>query len=459
MEKREKLSSRLGFILLSAGCAIGLGNVWRFPYIVGKYGGALFVLIYLVFLAIMGLPVMTMEFSVGRASQRSVATSFQMLEPKGSKWHWYSWFGMAGNYLLMMFYTVISGWILFYLFYMVKGDFAGLDPAQIGELFTAHTLDPAKNVIGMALICLIGFGVCAIGLQKGVEKITKVMMACLLVIVVVLAVRSVTLPGAAEGLRFYLVPSLDGIREHGLWEVIFAAMGQAFFTLSIGIGSMAIFGSYIEKDYRLFGESVNITVLDTFIALMAGLIIFPACFAFGVQPGEGPGLIFVTLPNVFNEMPLSRLWGSLFFLFMLFAALSTVVAVFENIIAIFSEKTGLSRGKSVLVNLGLLLVLSLPCALGFNLLSGFEPLGAGSNVLDLEDFIVSNNLLPLGSLVYLLFCVSKKGWGWQAFLAEADSGKGLRFPTTIKPYLTFVLPALMAVIFIFGYIQKFWPAS
>ncbi|MDL2288835.1 sodium-dependent transporter [Oscillospiraceae bacterium OttesenSCG-928-F05] len=456
MEKRETLSSRLGFILLSAGCAIGLGNVWRFPYIVGKYGGALFVLIYLVFLVIFGLPIMSMEFSVGRASRRSVAKSFEVLEPKGSKWHIFGNFGILGNYLLMMFYTTISGWILFYLFYMIRGNFTGLDPTAVSGLFAAHTANPLYNVVGMVIICLVGFAVCAIGLQKGVEKITKVMMSCLILLLVVLAVRSVTLEGADAGLRFYLMPNLDAIREHGLWQVIYAAMGQAFFTLSLGVGSMAIFGSYISKERRLFGESINVTLLDTFVAFMAGLIIFPACFAFGVEPGAGPGLIFETLPNIFNEMPLGRLWGSLFFVFMLFAALSTVIAVFENIIAITMEKTGFSRKKATLINAVLLIVLSLPCALGFNLLSGVTPLGAGSTILDLEDFIVSNNLLPLGSLVYLLFCVSRRGWGWDNFLAEVNAGKGARFPVVIKPYVKYVLPLIILVIFVFGYVEKFF---
>lgn len=457
MAKRERLSSRIGFILLSAGCAIGLGNVWRFPFITGQYGGALFVLIYLLFLLIFGIPIMSMEFAVGRASQRSIATSFHTIEPKGSKWHIYSWFGMAGNYLLMMFYTTISGWMLYYFFYMLRGDFQGLSPQDISNFFDAHAGDPVKCVVGVVLICLIGFGVCSLGLRNGVENITKVMMSCLLVVMVILAIRSVTLDGAGEGLAFYLKPNLDAIRKHGLGTVIYEAMGQAFFTLSLGVGSMAIFGSYIGKDHRLLSESINVTLLDTFVAFTSGLIIFPACFAFGVEPGYGPGLIFVTLPNVFNEMPLSRLWGSLFFLFMLFAALSTVIAVFENIISFAIDKTGCSRGKSVAINLVALIILSLPCALGFNVLSGVHPLGGTSLILDLEDFIVSNNLLPIGSLIYLLFCVTKRGWGWNNFLAEADSGKGLRFPRFIKPYLTYVLPVVILIIFVFGYIGKFFP--
>lgn len=457
MQKREQLSSRLGFILLSAGSAIGLGNVWRFPYIVGEYGGALFVLIYLVFLVIFGIPIMTTEFAVGRASQRSIGESFRVLQPKGTHWQKLSWIGVAGNYLLMMFYTTVSGWILFYLFYMVKGDFTGLAPDAVDAFFGAHIGSPVKAIVGMVIVCLLGFGICGIGLQKGVEKITKVMMILLLVILVVLAVHSVLLPGGDAGLRFYLLPSLDGIRQHGLWNVIYAAMGQAFFTLSLGVGSMAIFGSYVKKDHRLFGESLNVTLLDTFVAFMAGLIIFPACFAFGVEANYGPGLIFVTLPNVFNAMNMGRLWGSLFFIFMFFAALSTVVAVFENIIAITQDKTGWSRKKATLVNLGAMLLLSLPCALGYNLLSGFQPfpLEPGSTVLDLEDFLVSQNILPIGSLIYLLFCVTRRGWGWKNFLNEVNAGKGLRFPAVIKPYLTFVLPIIIGIVFVFGYLYKF----
>ena len=456
MDKREKLSSRIGFIMLSAGCAIGLGNVWRFPFIAGQYGGALFVLLYLVFLCIFGIPVMTMEFSVGRASQRSIAASFDILEPKGTKWHLFSWMGMAGNYLLMMFYTTIAGWILYYLFYMLNGTFVGVTAELSEAIFVSHIGSPVKSLLGMVIICVLGFGVCTIGLQKGVEKLTKWMMSCLFVVMIVLVVRAVTLPGAEKGLRFYLMPSLDGIRQHGLWTVIYAAMGQSFFTLSLGVGSMAIFGSYIGKEHRLMGESVNVTILDTMVAFMSGLIIFPACFAFDVNPGSGPSLIFVTLPNIFNEMPMGRLWGALFFVFMLFAALSTVIAVFENIMSFGMDKLGWSRKKSALVNAVAIILLSVPCALGFNLWSGFQPMGPGSNILDLEDFIVSNNLLPLGSLVYLLFCVSKKGWGWENFLAEANSGKGLSFPRRIKPYLQYGVPVILIGIFIFGYIEKFF---
>ena len=455
MAQREQLSSRLGFILLAAGCAIGLGNIWRFPYIAGEYGGALFVIIYLVFLLIFGLPIMTMEFAVGRASQRSIATAFKILEPKGTKWHIFSWFGMAGNYLLMMFYTTITGWILFYLFYMIKGDFVGLDPGAVEAFFGSHISNTTNSISGMLIACILGFGICIIGLKNGVERITKVMMLLLFAIMVILAVRAITLPGATEGLKFYLVPTLDGIKEHGLWKVIYAAMGQSFFTLSLGVGSMAIFGSYINKEKRLLGESINVVVLDTFVAFTAGLIIFPACFAYGVNPDSGPGLIFVTLPNIFSEMPLGNVWGCLFFVFLAFAALSTVVAVFENIIAFAMDKLGWSRTKSTLINFVAMIILSLPCALSFNVLSGIQPMGEGSGILDLEDFIVSNNLLPLGSLVFLLFCMSKKGWGWKNFLAEVNEGKGMSFPVVVKPYLKYGLPLIIIIVFVFGYINIF----
>ena len=455
MENREKLSSRLGFILLSAGCAIGLGNVWRFPFITGRYGGALFVLIYLLFLVIFGIPVMTMEFSVGRASQRSVARSFHELEPKGAKWHIFGFFAMAGNYLLMMFYTTVAGWILAYLFFIARGDFVGIGASEVGAVFGGLVSSPAACVTWMAIITLIGFGICAIGLQKGVEKITKAMMSALFVVMLILVIRAVTLPGAVEGLKFYLVPSLEGIRQYGIWEVIFAALGQAFFTLSLGIGSMQIFGSYLGKEHRLFGESIHVTIFDTLAAFLAGLIIFPACMSFGITPDAGPSLIFITLPNIFNMMPLSRLWAILFFVFMAFAALSTVVAVFENIVSFAVDIKGMPRRKACLINCVALLILSIPCALGFNAWSGFQPLGEGTVVLDLLDFIVSNNLLPLGSLVFVLFCVTRYGWGWDKFLAEANAGKGPSFPKWLKPYLTFVMPVIILVLFVFGYISMF----
>lgn len=455
MRERETFASRLGFILISAGCAIGLGNVWRFPYIVGRYGGAAFVLIYLFFLVVMGLPIMAMEFSVGRASRKSVAVSFQVLEPPGTKWHWYSWFGMVGNYMLMMFYTTVAGWMLLYFVKMAAGDFAGLDPAGVQEAYDAMLASPGVMLLFMALVVLLGMGVCARGLQNGVEKITKGMMLCLLALLVVLAVRAVTLPGAEEGLAFYLKPDFSKLAQYGWGEVIFAAMGQAFFTLSLGIGAMAIFGSYIGRERRLLGESVNVMVLDTFVAFTAGLIIFPSAFAFGVTPDAGPSLIFVTLPNIFNAMPAGRLWGALFFLFMTFAAMSTVIAVFENIISFPMDKWNWSRKKSVAVNLPLVFVLSLPCLLGFNLWSGVRLLG--DNIMGFEDFILSNNLLPLGSLVYLLFCVSRRGWGWKNFQAEVNAGTGLRFPEGLRGYMKWAVPLMVLFIFAMGYREKFFP--
>lgn len=459
MEPRESFSSRLGFLLISAGCAIGLGNVWRFPYITGKYGGAAFVLIYLLFLVILGLPVMVMELAVGRASQKSIARSFHVLEPKGTKWHWYAWVGIAGNYLLMMFYTVIAGWLLLYCGKMAKGDFVGLDAEGVAGEFGALMTKPGLMTLFMAIVVVIGMTVCLQGLRNGVERVNKVMMLCLLALMLVLAVRSVTLPGGGEGLRFYLRPNFHNLAydAEGNWilgETIFAAMGQAFFTLSLGIGAIAIFGSYINKEYRLAGEALRIGILDTAVAFVSGLIIFPACSAFGVSPGEGPSLIFVTLPNIFNEMAFGRLWGALFFVFLCFAALSTVIAVFENIISFAMDMWGWERKKAVLVNLAAILVLSMPCVLGFNLWSGVQILGMG--VSDFEDFLISNNILPLGSVVYLLFCVCKRGWGWDHFLKEANTGdQGLRFPKAVRFYVSWVLPAVVLFIFVMGYWNKF----
>ncbi len=456
MEKREHFSSRLGFILISAGCAIGLGNVWRFPYITGKYGGAAFVLIYLVFLVILGLPIMVMEFSVGRASQKSAARSFHVLEPEGTKWHIAGYLAMAGNYLLMMFYTTVGGWMLFYVYKMLRGEFVGATPEAVGSIFNDMLGDPGAMTVWMLITVLLCFGIYSLGLQNGVERITKVMMSFLLVILVILCIRSVTLVGAAEGIRFYLIPDFGKMAESGIGNVVFAAMGQAFFTLSLGIGAMAIFGSYISKERRLLGESMNICILDTLIALMAGLVIFPACFAFGVDPGEGPGLVFVTLPNIFNQMTGGRIFGTLFFIFMSFAAMSTIIAVFENILSFSMDLWGWERKKAVLVNGILIILLSMPCVLGFNVLGQITPLGAGSTIQDLEDFIVSNNLLPIGSLLYLLFCTSKKGWGWKNFIAEADAGKGLKFPQWSRFYVRYILPLIILFILVMGYWQKFF---
>lgn len=456
MEKREHFSSRLGFILISAGCAIGLGNVWRFPYIVGQYGGAAFVLIYILFLVILGMPIMAMEFAVGRASQKSAARSFHVLEPKGTKWHIAGWSAMAGNYILMMFYTTVGGWMLAYIYKTITGEFEGLDAEGVGNVFNSMLGNAGEMMTWMLIIVIIGFAVCAIGLQKGVEKITKAMMLALLGIMIVLCINSILLDNSSEGLKFYLVPDFGKMLDYGIWNVVYAAMSQAFFTLSLGIGAMAIFGSYISRDRSLMGESINICILDTCVAFMAGLIIFPACFSFGVNPGEGPGLVFVTLPNIFNQMAGGKIWGTLFFLFMTFAALSTIIAVFENTVSFMIDIKGWSRKKSVIFNGILITVLSIPCVLGFNVWSGFAPFGGTSTIQDLEDFIVSSNLLPLGSLAYLLFCVSKHGWGWENFIKEVDAGKGIKFPKWAKGYLKYVLPIIVIIIFVMGYYSKFF---
>ena len=448
MNNRERFSSRLGFILISAGCAVGLGNVWQ-------YGGAAFVLVYLIFLVLLGLPIMVMEFAVGRASQKSAARSFHVLEPAGTKWHLQGYACMAGNYLLMMFYTTVGGWMAAYIFKTLTGEFKGLDSDGVAAVFNDMLARPGYMTFWMVLVVLLSFFICSLGLQKGVERITKAMMSCLFLILLILCIRSVTLPGASEGLRFYLIPDFTRFTENGVGNTIFAAMGQAFFTLSLGIGAMAIFGSYIGKDRTLTGETISICLLDTLVAFLAGLIIFPSCFAFGVDPGQGPGLVFITLPNIFNQMVGGRIFGVLFFVFMTFAAQSTIIAVFENIISFSMDLFGTSRKKTVLINGIAIILLSLPCVFGFNIWSGFQPLGAGSTIQDLEDFIVSNNLLPLGSMVYLLFCTSRYGWGWKNFLAEADTGKGVKFPAWARVYVSYILPLIVLFIFIMGYYQKF----
>ena len=450
--KREHLGSRLGFILLSAGCAIGIGNVWKFPYMCGQYGGGAFVFVYLFFLIAMGVPVMTMEFAMGRASQKSPVKMYQEIEPKGSKWHLHGPFAMIGNYLLMMFYTTVSGWMVQYFVKMAKGDFVGVDAAGVGNMFGEMLADPVSLTIYMAIVVVLGFAVCMLGVQKGLERVTKVMMLALLAIMVVLAINSATMEGGAEGLKFYLIPDFARMKAIGIGEVIVGAMNQSFFTLSLGIGSMAIFGSYLKKERTLMGEAVNVAVLDTFVAITSGLIIFPACFAYGVQPDSGPSLIFITLPNIFNNMPMGRLWGSLFFIFLTFAAFSTVLAVFENIIAMTMDVTNWSRKKASLVNCVAMLVLSMPCILGFNVLSNIQPLGPGSGIMDLEDFIVSNLLLPIGSLLFVLFCVTRYGWGWKKFTAEANQGAGLKMPNWLKPYCAIVLPIMILVILVVGLI-------
>lgn len=456
MQKRETFSSRLGFILVSAGCAVGIGNVWKFPYICGKFGGAAFILIYLLFLAILGFPILVCEFAVGRSSRKSCVASFQVLEPKGSRFHHFGILGMAGNILLMMFYTTVAGWMMCYFWKSLTGVFSTpMTTEQVAAQFGALTANPGQMLFWAVLATVLSFGICALGVVKGVERVSKVMMTGLLGLIVVLAVHSLTLPGAMEGVKFYLIPDFQAMADQGMGNVIFAAMSQAFFTLSLGIGSMAICGSYKEKNASLTGDALSVTVLDTFVALMAGLIIIPACFSFGIQPDAGPSLIFITLPNIFNQMAGGRIWGTLFFLFMSFAAISTVIAVFENILACSMDLWKWSRNKAVAVNLIAIIVLSVPCVLGFNVLSGIQPLGPGSGILDLEDFLVSNNLLPLGSVVYLVFCVTRYGWGWDNFLAEADTGKGLRFPKWLRGYMTWVLPVIILGIYLKGYWDMF----
>lgn len=454
--ERETFSSRLGFILISAGCAVGLGNVWRFPYIVGMYGGASFILIYLCFLLILGLPIMVAEFAVGRASVRSSSRSFDVLEPRGTKWHIYKYFALGGNMLLMMFYTTVSGWMLYYFYKMAAGGFTGLNSYGIVKVFTSLLSDPLTMTINMCLIVIAGFGSCYLGIRAGVERITKFIMTFLLLLMIILAANSVMLPGAVEGLKYYLYPDFGKMAEYGISEVVFAAMGQAFFTLSIGIGSLAIFGSYIEKEQRLTGEAMWIIVLDTFVAIMSGLVIFPACSSFNVSPSSGPNLLFITMPNIFNVMDAGRMCGALFFLFMLFAALSTVIAVLENITTCIVELTGWTRKGTIRFGVVAIILLSIPCILGFNLWSGFHPLGEGSGVLDLEDFLLSNNLMPLGSLVYLAFCTSRYGWGWDNFIGEANTGEGIAFPKWIRFYATWILPLIILYIFAMGYYSMFF---
>ena len=454
--QRERLGSRLGFILLSAGCAIGVGNVWKFPWMVGQYGGGAFVLFYVIFLLILGLPIMTMEFAVGRASQKSPVRAYQVLEKPGSRWHIHGYLAMIGNYLLMMFYTTVCGWMLHYFYLTATGRFVGATTEQVGAVFGEMLSRPGVMAGCMIAVVVIGFLINSFGLQGGLERVTKVMMIALLAIMVVLAVNSIRTPGSGEGLRFYLIPDFGRMAETGVANVVVGAMNQAFFTLSLGIGAMAIFGSYIGKGRALLGEAVNVAVLDTFVAFTAGLIIFPACFAFNVSPDSGPNLIFVTLPNIFNHMAGGRLWGSLFFVFMAFAAFSTVLAVFENIMSCCMDLTGWSRKKTAAINIVLMILLSLPCVLGFNVWSGFQPFGPGSNVLDLEDFLVSNLWLPLGSLVYLLFCTSRYGWGWKNFQNEANDGGGIKVRDGIRFYVSYILPLIVLVIFVLGIKDKFF---
>lgn len=453
--EREKLGSRLGFILLSAGCAIGMGNVWKFPYMVGQYGGAIFVLFYFAFLILLGLPVMVIEFSIGRAAQKSPVNMYQAIEPKGTKWHIQGYVSYAANWILMMFYTAVTGWMLYYCVNHATGKFVGMDADTIGNVFGELTGNPGTMTIYSLAVVVIGFGIISIGVQKGLEKVTKVMMIALLVLLVFLAIYSCTLKGGIEGIKFYLLPSIDNFIEAGTSEVVVGAMNQAFFTLSLGIGSMAIFGSYIGKERSLMGESISIIVLDTLVALISGLIIFPSCASFGVDAGAGPSLIFITLPNIFANMQGGRIIGTLFFVFMSFAALSTILAVYENILAMTMELFNLTRKKAALICGIAMFILTMPCILGFNKWSGFQPLGEGTGVMDLEDFLVSNLALPLGSLCYVAFVVSKKGWGWDNFIKEANAGAGIKFPKSIKPYLMFAVPVIILITFVLGLISVF----
>ena len=450
--ERESFKSRLGFILVSAGCAIGIGNVWRFPYVAGENGGGLFVLLYLVFLVLMGIPVLTMELAVGRASRKSAVLGYKKLEKPKSKWHIHGWFCMLGCYLLMMYYTTVSGWMTSYFYKFATGAFeSGMTSEQVSGVFSQLQSNPIEMVIWMAIITILGFLVCNRGIQKGIEKVSKVMMIALLVLILALAVNSILLSGAGEGLKFYLVPDFEKVSEIGIGNIVSAAMNQSFFTLSLGIAAMEIFGSYMSKDDTLPGESVKICALDTFVAIMAGLIIFPACFSYGVEPDQGPALIFITLPNVFVNMAGGRIWGTLFFLFMTFACFSTIIAVFENIISFCIDMFKISRTKSVIINAVIILIASLPCVFGFNIWSGFELFG--QNVLGMEDFLVSNILLPVGSLIYLLFCVTKFGWGFDNYLTECNTGKGMKFARFLKPYFQFVLPILVLIVLVQGFIK------
>ena len=444
--ERESFKSRTGFLLVSAGCAIGIGNVWRFPYVVGQNGGGLFVLFYLIFLVLMGIPVLTMELAVGRASGKSAVLSYKTLEKPKSKWHIHGWFCMLGCYMLMMYYTTVSGWMTSYFYKFATGEFkTGMDSKSVTNVFNNLTSSPIEMLIWIFIITALGFFVCSKGVQKGLEKVSKFMMVALLVLIVVLAIHSVTLSGAKEGLSFYLIPDFERVSKIGLGNVITSAMSQAFFTLSLGIAAMEIFGSYMKKDHTLTGEAVRICCLDTFVAIMAGLIIFPACFSYNVEAGQGPALIFDALPNVFVNMAGGRIWGTLFFLFMTFASFSTVIAVFENLVSFVSDTFKISRKKSSVINFIIVFITSLPCMFGFNLLSGVNVLGMG--ILDMEDFVVSNILLPLGSLVYLLFCVTKFGWGFDNYYNECNTGKGMKLPRIVKPYLQYVLPILILIVF------------
>lgn len=454
---REMLASRMGFILLTAGCSIGLGNIWRFPYITGQYGGGFFVLMYLFFLVVLGFPVMVMELSIGRGGQLDIVGCYKKLKNPGSNLPWEK-AGMlffAGNLILLMFYTVVTGWLLAYSWFFATGKFAALKPEQCDAFFNSFLASPSQGILFTYIAVAVTMVICIAGLKSGVERVTKFMMAGLFLLLIGLAIQALQLPRAGEGVKFFLLPDLHRMTDNGLWQSVHAAMTQAFFTLSLGIGSIAICGSYIDKKQSLPQEATIIILLDTFVAIMAGLIIFPSCFAFGVAPGQGPSLIFITLPKIFMTMSYGSLRGTVFFVFLTIAALTTLVAVAENLIAFGIDELKLTRKKSTGVTAFLLFVCSLPCILGFNLWQGFQPLGKGSNVLDLEDFIVSDNLLPLGALMISLFCTRKCGWGYSNFLAEANTGSGFNFPNIMRIYISYVLPAVIFLIWVVGLVKRF----
>lgn len=453
--EREKFGSRLGFILVSAGCAVGIGNVWKFPYICGMYGGAAFIVMYLAFLVILGFPILVSEFAIGRASRYGMGRAFETLEPAGTKWHRLKWISIIGCFLLMSFYTMVAGWMLYYTYLELTGKLSGLSVDGVADAFSNMLGQPLTMGLWAFVAIVISFGICALGVKNGVEKITKVMMSLLIILMIALAINSATLPNASEGFKFYLVPDFASVKQSGFGTAIFAAMSHSFFTLSLGIGAMEIFGSYLGKEKRLSGEAISVMILDTLVALTAGFIIIPACFSFGVEPGAGPSLLFITLPNLFNQMPFGRLWGTLFFIFMSFAALSTVVAVFENLIAAFMDMKNWERKKSVAVNFVIVTLISIPAILGFNVLSKFQPLGSGTGIMDLEDFIVSYNLLPLGSLLFVMFCVRRNGWGFENFLKEANAGEGVKFPKWVRAYMQYVLPIIVIVVYLKGYYDTF----
>lgn len=451
---REELATRLGFLLLSAGCAIGLGNVWRFPYITGRYGGAYFLAVYFFFLLAVGLPIIIMEFAIGRASRKNMGNALHMLEPVGTKWHKMGCFALIGSMLLMMFYVPVSSWLIAYCFHTASGAL-NLPPQEVGQFFGTMLSEPIPMIGWSLIVIAIGVGVCSFGVQKGVEKCVKILMLGLLLLLIVLAGNSLTMSGAGEGMKFYLAPSWERVMEAGFFNMVNDAMNQAFFTLSVGIGAMLIFGSYFNKNKALTGEALYIVGLDTFVAIMAGIIIFPACFTYGVEPNAGPGLIFITLPNVFNEMAGGAFWGTLFFIFMAAASLTTVIAVFENIISYYMDVHEWSRKTATVVTGVSIAILMLPCIFGFNIWADFAPLGEGSNILDLEDFIISNNMLPIGSFLILLFCTSRYGWGFDKFLEEANIGEGIKFPRYVRFYLSYILPVIMFFVFIQGYTRFF----